>query len=141
MFFSYIRCNTGGVDFEDGNRPGSVTALRPGNVAFVPLSIARDAITAKLAAPVAAKTKFIAGGAMFNSDGDTCVAAAPVKPVMAAGFDDGTLWAANLKTGKLEKLKSDKGPPITAVAVAADASAVAFGDEAGGAWIMPLRDF
>ena len=35
MFFSYIRCNTGGVDFEDGNRPGSVTALRPGNVALL----------------------------------------------------------------------------------------------------------
>jgi WD40 repeat protein len=71
----------------------------------------------------------------------TCVAAAPVRPVMAAGFDDGTLWAANLKTGKLEKLKSDKGPPITALAVAADASAVAYGDEAGGAGVMRLRDF
>jgi WD40 repeat protein len=71
----------------------------------------------------------------------TCVAATPVLSVMAAGFDDGTLWAANLKTGKLEKLKSDKGPPITALAVAADASAVAFGDEAGGAWVMRLRDF
>ena len=71
----------------------------------------------------------------------TCVAATPVLSVMAAGFDDGTLWAANLKTGKLEKLKSDKGPPITAVAVAADAGAVAFGDEAGGAWVMRLRDF
>ena len=66
----------------------------------------------------------------------TCVAAAPVRPVMAAGFDDGALWAANLKSGKLEKLKSDKGPAITAVAVAKDAGAVAFGDEAGGAWIM-----
>lgn len=71
----------------------------------------------------------------------TCVAATPVLSVMAAGFDDGTLWAANLKSGKLEKLKSDKGPPITAVAVAADAGAVAFGDEAGGAWVMRLRDF
>ena len=71
----------------------------------------------------------------------TCVAAAPVRPVMAAGFDDGTLWVANLKTGKLEKLKADKGPPITALAVAPDASAVIFGDEAGGAALMRLRDF
>ncbi len=71
----------------------------------------------------------------------TCVAAAPVLPVMAAGFDDGTLWAANLKTGKLEKLKSDKGPPITALAMAADASALAYGDEAGGAGFMRLTGF
>lgn len=35
MYFSYIRCKTGGVDFEDGNRPGSVTALRPGNVTLL----------------------------------------------------------------------------------------------------------
>ena len=61
--------------------------------------------------------------------------------MVAAGFDDGTLWAANLKTGKLEKLKADKGPPITALAVAADGGAVAFGDEAGGAGLLRLRDF
>lgn len=35
MYFSYIRCKTVGVDFEDGNRPGSVTALRPGNVSLL----------------------------------------------------------------------------------------------------------
>ncbi len=71
----------------------------------------------------------------------TCVAATPALSVMAAGFDDGTLWVANLKTGKLEKLKADKGPPITALAITADASAIAFGDESGGAWVMRLRDF
>jgi WD40 repeat protein len=71
----------------------------------------------------------------------TLVAAAPVKPVMAAGFDDGTLWVANLKTGKLEKLKSDKGPPITALALAADAGVLAYGDEAGSAGVMALTGF
>ena len=35
MCFSYIRCKTVGVDFEDGNRAGSVTALRAGNVALL----------------------------------------------------------------------------------------------------------
>ena len=35
MYFSYIRCKTVGVDFEDGNRAGSVTALRAGNVALL----------------------------------------------------------------------------------------------------------
>ncbi|WP_296598198.1 hypothetical protein [Phenylobacterium sp.] len=46
-------------------------------------ALAGDAITAKLAAPVAAKTKFIAGGAMFNCDGDVCVAAAPTSQTFA----------------------------------------------------------
>jgi len=46
-------------------------------------ALAGDAITAKLASPVAAKTKFIAGGAMFNCDGDACVAAAPTSQTFA----------------------------------------------------------
>jgi hypothetical protein len=44
---------------------------------------AADAVTAKLAAPVAEKVKFIAGGAMFNCEGDTCVAAASTSQTFA----------------------------------------------------------
>jgi hypothetical protein len=40
-------------------------------------AFAADAVTAKLQQPVAEKTKFIAGGAMFVCEGDACVAAAP----------------------------------------------------------------
>ena len=40
-------------------------------------AFAGEAVTAKLSAPLAEKTKVIAGGAMFFCDGDTCVAAAP----------------------------------------------------------------
>ena len=40
-------------------------------------AFAGDPITAKLQTPVAAKTKFIAGGAMFVCEGDACVATAP----------------------------------------------------------------
>lgn len=47
-------------------------------------ALAGDTITAKLASPVAEKTKFIAGGAMFNCEGDTCVAAAPTSQTFAA---------------------------------------------------------
>jgi len=47
-------------------------------------AFAADAITAKLASPVAEKTKFIAGGAMFNCEGDACVAAAPTSQTFAA---------------------------------------------------------
>lgn len=46
-------------------------------------AFAGDAVTAKLAAPVAEKTKFIAGGAMFNCEADTCVAAAPTSQTFA----------------------------------------------------------
>jgi hypothetical protein len=47
-------------------------------------AFAADAITAKLSAPVAEKTKFIAGGAMFNCEGDTCIALAPTSQTFAA---------------------------------------------------------
>ena len=46
-------------------------------------ALAADTITAKLASPVAEKTKFIAGGAMFNCEGDTCIAAAPTSQTFA----------------------------------------------------------
>jgi hypothetical protein len=47
-------------------------------------ALAGDAITAKLATPVAEKTKFIAGGAMFTCEGDTCVALVPTSQTFAA---------------------------------------------------------
>jgi len=47
-------------------------------------ALAGDPITAKLASPVAAGTKFIAGGAMFKCDGDACIALAPTSTTFAA---------------------------------------------------------
>ena len=46
-------------------------------------AFAADTITAKLASPVAAPTKFIAGGAMFKCEADTCVALAPTSSTYA----------------------------------------------------------
>lgn len=46
-------------------------------VSFAGAALADDPITAKLAQPVAAKTKIIAGGAVFMCEGDTCFAGAP----------------------------------------------------------------
>lgn len=46
-------------------------------------AFAADSITAKLSAPVAEKVKFIAGGAMFNCEGDACVALAPTSQTFA----------------------------------------------------------
>lgn len=48
-------------------------------------ALAGDTVTAKLQTPVAAKTKFIAGGAMFVCEGDACVAAAPQSTTFASG--------------------------------------------------------
>jgi len=50
--------------------------------AFASLSVATaamagDSITARLQQPVAAKTKIIAGGAVFVCEADACLAAAP----------------------------------------------------------------
>ncbi len=47
------------------------------SVSFAGSALAADTITAKLQAPIAAKTKLIAGGAVFLCEGDTCVASAP----------------------------------------------------------------
>jgi hypothetical protein len=46
-------------------------------------ALAAEPVTAKLAAPVAEKVKFIAGGAMFNCEGDTCVATAATSQTFA----------------------------------------------------------
>ncbi|HEX5377622.1 MAG TPA: hypothetical protein VFW47_03575 [Phenylobacterium sp.] len=51
---------------------------------FAGSALAADAVTAKLQAPVAAKTKFIAGGAIFLCEGDTCVAQTPTSQTFAA---------------------------------------------------------
>lgn len=47
-------------------------------------AFADDAITAKLAQPVPAPVKFIAGGAMFKCEADACVALAPTSATFAA---------------------------------------------------------
>ena len=46
-------------------------------------ALAADPITAKLSSPVAANTKFIAGGAMFKCEADLCVALAPTSTTYA----------------------------------------------------------
>lgn len=46
-------------------------------------AFAADAVTAKLSSPVAEKTKFIAGGAMFVCEADACIAAAPTSQTFA----------------------------------------------------------
>ena len=55
---------------------------------------------------------------------------------LAAGLDDGRVWAADLTSQKVTTLKADKGPPISALAVAHGRAA--WGDEDGGAGVAML---
>lgn len=64
------------------------------------------------------------------------VAGAPGRDVVAAGLEDGRVWAAELRSGRIEKLRQEKGPPITALAVSGDGKRLAWGDEAGGAGVL-----
>lgn len=53
---------------------------------------------------------------------------------LAAGLDDGRVWVGELTANRLDTVKAEKGPPITALALAPDGRA-AWGDENGGAGV------
>jgi WD40 repeat protein len=67
----------------------------------------------------------------------TRVAGSATDPIIAAGLDDGRVWAADLRGGGVNFVKGEKGPPITALAMSPDAAQVAWGDEEGGAGVGP----
>ena len=68
----------------------------------------------------------------------TRIAATPDKSWLAAGLDDGRVWACDVTGEKLVPLKSDKGAAITALAISPDAKRVAWGDEDGGAGVAEI---
>ncbi len=47
-------------------------------------AFAADPVAAKLQQPLAQKTKFIAGGAVFNCEGDTCLAQAAMSNTLSS---------------------------------------------------------
>ena len=57
---------------------------------------------------------------------------------ICAGLDDGRVWAADVTGERLVHLKSEKGPPITALALSPDAKRVAWGDEDGNAGVAEV---
>lgn len=63
------------------------------------------------------------------------VAATPAGSIVAAGLDDGRVWACDLTGQRIVQIKAEKGPPITALAVSSDGKRVAWGDEDGGAGV------
>jgi WD40 repeat protein len=68
----------------------------------------------------------------------TRVAGAPDRPILAAGLDDGRVWACSLASRRLEAIKTEMGAPISALAMSADARRLAWGDEDGGAGVVEL---
>jgi WD40 repeat protein len=63
----------------------------------------------------------------------TRVAAEPAGTALAAGLADGRVWAADVASGRRMEVKTEPGPPITALAMAA--GRIAWGDEEGGAGV------
>jgi WD40 repeat protein len=66
------------------------------------------------------------------------VAAEPTGPLLAAGLTDGRVWVADVKTGRRAEVKTDPGPPITALTLAG--GRIAWGDEEGGAGAEDLPE-
>ena len=66
------------------------------------------------------------------------VAGAPQLPWVAAGLDDGRVWACDLTGQKLVPLKAEKGSPISALAITPDAKRVAWGCEDGAAGVAEV---
>ena len=57
---------------------------------------------------------------------------------MAAGLDDGRVWACDLNGQRVVPLKADKGSPVTALAIDADGDRVAWGCEDGTAGVAEV---
>ena len=66
------------------------------------------------------------------------VAGAPQLSWIAAGLDDGRVWACDLTGQKVVPLKAEKGSPITALAMSRDAKRVAWGCEDGAAGVTEV---
>jgi len=66
------------------------------------------------------------------------IAAAPALNWIAAGLDDGRVWACDLAGQKITPLNAEKGAPVTALAMTPDARRVAWGREDGAAGVADL---
>jgi WD40 repeat protein len=66
------------------------------------------------------------------------VAGTPDGPILAAGLDDGRVWACNLTSRHLEPVKAEKGAAITALSITPKGDRLAWGDEDGQAGVADL---
>jgi WD40 repeat protein len=68
----------------------------------------------------------------------TCVAAVPTASVLAVARDDGRIGVLNLQQNRVEKIRTETGAPITALAITDDGARLAWGDEDGKAGVVGL---
>ncbi len=68
----------------------------------------------------------------------TRIATAPATSWLAAGLDDGRVWAADVTGERIIPLKAEKGAAISALAMSPDAKRVAWGDEDGNAGVAEV---
>ena len=66
------------------------------------------------------------------------VAATPDASLLAAGLDDGRVWVCDVATSRMEIIKAEKGPAISALAISLKGDRVAWGDEEGGAGVAEI---
>ncbi|HEY2661687.1 MAG TPA: WD40 repeat domain-containing protein [Caulobacteraceae bacterium] len=66
------------------------------------------------------------------------VAGTPDGTILAAGLEDGRVWACDLTSRRIETVKAEKGSSITALAVTGDGKRLAWGDEDGQVGVVEL---
>jgi len=67
------------------------------------------------------------------------IAGTPALNWIAAGLDDGRVWACDLAGQKITPIRSQKGAPVSALAITPDARRVAWGCEDGAAGVADLE--
>lgn len=68
------------------------------------------------------------------------VAGIDAQPVCLAAQDNGKIWAAHMRNGRIETLKAEKGASISALSTSADGRFFAWGDESGEAGVLEIPD-
>ncbi|HEX5378516.1 MAG TPA: WD40 repeat domain-containing protein [Phenylobacterium sp.] len=122
-----------------GGYPGKVKSLAfLAKGAMLATSGANGAVIWPFAGPAGPLGKQAAEIGFDQSAMVARVAATPVGSRIAAGLDDGRVWVCDLTTQKIDMVKAEKGPPISALALTADGRRLAWGDEEGGAGVEEI---
>lgn len=128
-----------GKDMRMGGYPAKVHSLAfLGKGALLATSGGRGAVIWSIAGANGPMGKEASEVGFDESALVTRVAAAEKGRAVAAGLDDGRVWTADLSARGLAFVKADRGPAITALAMSADGSRLAWGDEDGGAGVAEL---
>jgi len=122
-----------------GGYPSKVRSLSfMSKGALMATSGANGAVCWPFAGPTGPMGKQAAEIGYDDSAVTTRVATRPDKTWLAAGLDDGRVWAADVTGERLVQLKAEKGAAITALALSPDATRVAWGDEDGGGGVAEI---